>query len=64
MGGGKPDSEAMDEVAMEATLEELREFLDADQFPVSADPDFRERLRHKLWELVQARYPFRKDSSD
>ena len=29
--------------------------LDADLLGVSADPEFKERLRRQLWELVQAR---------
>jgi hypothetical protein len=36
------------------TLEELQEFLDADQHGADARPEFKERLREKLWELIQA----------
>lgn len=49
-------SEGFDELAQEFTVEELREFLDGDSYPIEADPNFQERLREKLWELVQERY--------
>ncbi len=45
----------MDEGATDATLEELREFLEADRLDVRADPRFKERLRRKLWEIVRLR---------
>ncbi len=41
------------EIAAEFTTEELQEFLEADQYPIEADPEFKERLRQKLWKLVQ-----------
>ncbi len=34
-------------------LDELREFLEADVVEVRADPEFKERLRRKLWRMVQ-----------
>ncbi len=37
------------------TIEELREFLEADSAEDLADPEFKERLRQKLWEMVQRR---------
>jgi hypothetical protein len=37
------------------TNEELREFLEADTAGDLADPEFKERLRQKLWEMVQRR---------
>ena len=40
---------------MEFSLEELREFLEADMLDVNADPEFKEQLRRRLWELVQAK---------
>ena len=40
------------EIGAEFTTEELLEFLEADHAPVEADPDFRERLREELWEIV------------
>lgn len=45
----------MDEQSLEFTVDELREFLEADYVEVQADPAFKERLRRKLWDLVQAR---------
>lgn len=35
---------------------EFAEFLDADDGPIPIDPDFRERLRERLWDIVQARF--------
>lgn len=47
-------SESMTEEAMmDFTAEELREFLQADLLDVAVDPRFKERLRRRLWELVQ-----------
>lgn len=48
------------EIAKEFSTEELKEFLEGDLKPASADPAFRERLRQELWALVQERYA-RKD---
>lgn len=45
----------MPEIAEEFTTEELQEFLAADQADVKADPAFKERLRHRLWEMLAAR---------
>ena len=59
----KPDDDSMEEGAMDATTEELREFLEADHIPVPANSEFRERLRRKLWEIVQSRYRFRRDDA-
>jgi hypothetical protein len=36
--------------------DEMREFLLADLRPSDADPVFKEKLRRKLWRLVQAQY--------
>jgi hypothetical protein len=47
----------MNEDAMEFTLEELREFLEGDMLGVRADPEFKERLRRMLWEMVRERRP-------
>ena len=45
-----------DEMAMDSfTMDELREFLEADLVGVRADPEFKEKLRRRLWEMVQAR---------
>jgi hypothetical protein len=35
------------------SIDELREFLEADLLDVQVDPEFKERLRRQLWELVQ-----------
>jgi hypothetical protein len=40
---------------MDFTMDELREFLDADVRGVRADPGFKERLRRRLWEMVRFR---------
>jgi len=45
----------MDEGAMGFTVEELREFLEGDLLNVRADPEFKERLRRTLWDMVRAR---------
>jgi hypothetical protein len=50
MGTKHPEGVASDEVS----LEELREFLEADQLDVRADPKFKEELRRKLWELLES----------
>lgn len=46
----------MDDFADVPPLDELREFLEADYAGVDADPEFKERLRRELWELVRARF--------
>ncbi len=45
----------MDEGVVEFSLDELREFLEGDRLDVRADPEFKERLRRKLWDMVRAR---------
>lgn len=41
---------------MAFTLEELREFLEGDLLDEGqADPEFKERLRQQLWEMLRAR---------
>jgi hypothetical protein len=45
----------MDEGSMEFTMDELREFLEGDSLDVRADPEFKESLRRKLWEMMRAR---------
>jgi uncharacterized protein YaiE (UPF0345 family) len=49
----KPEKDTAVEGALEVTLEELQEFLDGDRHDVRARPEFKERLRERLWELVQ-----------
>jgi hypothetical protein len=51
----KSERPSMDESGMDFTVEELREFLDADRLNVHADPAFKERLRRMLWQLVRFR---------
>ncbi len=53
-----PDCESglVSEEMMDFTMDELREFLEADHLDVRADPVFKERLRDKLWDLVQSRF--------
>ena len=49
------------ETTLDFTMDELREFLEADMLDVQADPEFKERLRRMLWEIVQEQS---KDESD
>jgi hypothetical protein len=50
---GLQEREVIEEIAAEFTTEELQEFLEADSYPIEADPLFKEQLREKLWRLVQ-----------
>jgi len=45
----------VDEAVLECSLEELREFLEADLVDVPIDREFKETLRHRLWDMVQTR---------
>lgn len=49
------EEQVMEDVLAEASLDEIREFLEADLADVPADPEFKEQLRQRLWKLVQAR---------
>lgn len=49
---------------MEFTMDELREFLEGDLLDVRADPEFKERLRRKLWELVRSQRSHPETDSD
>jgi hypothetical protein len=51
---GSSETGVLEEIAAEFSTEELLEFLEADQLPVKADPQFRERLRAELWELIRS----------
>jgi hypothetical protein len=51
--GLRESEEVIEEIASEFTTEELQEFLEADQYPIEADPLFKEQLREKLWKLLQ-----------
>jgi len=42
-----------DDVLTDFSIDELREFLEADLVNVKVDPEFKERLRRQLWDLVQ-----------
>jgi hypothetical protein len=52
---GKPGEDPMSEASQEVTLQELEEFLEADRVEMRANPQFKERLREKLWEIVRQR---------
>jgi hypothetical protein len=49
---GLQEREVIEEIASEFATEELREFLEADQHPIEADPAFKEGLRDKLWKFL------------
>jgi hypothetical protein len=53
--GAKPGKDGTVDGSREMTLDELEEFLEADRLEVRANPEFKERLRERLWELVQER---------
>ena len=42
----------IEEIASGFTEEERQEFLEADQYPIEADPAFKEGLRDKLWKFL------------
>jgi len=44
-----------EELLTEFSLDELREFLEADLVEVPVDPEFKERLRRQLWAMVESR---------
>ncbi len=50
--GGAAGEATLGEFFAGAELDDLREFLAADFASVDADPEFKERLRRELWELV------------
>ena len=55
---GSQDREAlkmMEDILSDFSIDELREFLEADLVDVKVDPEFKERLRKQLWDLVQER---------
>ena len=49
------DQGVVDEGVPDCSLDELREFLEADLVDVHADLEFKQSLRRKLWDLVQVR---------
>ena len=52
----KVEQELEEEFAMDFSPDELHEFLAADLVEVPADPEFKERLRKKLWTAVRERF--------
>jgi hypothetical protein len=50
---GLQEREVIEESASEFTTEELQEFLEADRYPIEADPLFKEQLREQIWRLLQ-----------
>jgi len=42
-----------EDILSDFSIDELREFLEADLVDVKVDPEFKERLRKQLWDLVQ-----------
>jgi len=52
---GDRGRQVMDDGAMDFSMDELREFLEGDRLDVRADPQFKERLREKLWAMVSLR---------
>ena len=45
----------MEDILTDFSIDELREFLEVDLVEVEVDPEFKERLRQRLWILVQER---------
>jgi len=45
----------LDETPKDIALDEIREFLEADELDVKADPAFKGELREKLWDLLQSK---------
>ena len=44
-----------DDASRQVSIEELGEFLEGDLLDVPARPEFKERLRRKLWGIVRSR---------
>lgn len=55
LGGEMSGGVNVDAAALECSLDELREFLEADLAEVPVDLEFKENLRSRLWNLVQFR---------
>ena len=51
--GAERDQTMTEDAMMDFSIEELREFLQADLLDVPVDPRFKERLKRRLWELVE-----------
>jgi len=67
-GTSRADTEqrvlTIEEAIADLTEEELREFLQGDILDVPVDPRFKERLKRKLWKLVQEQMAGRKPDPD
>jgi hypothetical protein len=46
---------SLDAAALDCSLDELQEFLEADLVDVKIDREFKECLRSRLWDMVQLR---------
>ena len=46
----------MEDVLADFSLDELREFLEADLIDAPVDPEFKEKLREQLWTLLQSQF--------
>ena len=57
---GESGSGEVNEGVLEYSMDELREFLEADLVDVPVDLEFKESLRKKLWDLVQVRNRMRR----
>ena len=53
-----------DDSIVEFEIEELREFLQGDILDVQVDPAFKERLKRRLWQLVQEQARRRESTDD
>jgi hypothetical protein len=49
------DGVSLDAAALDCSLDELQEFLEADLVDVKIDREFKECLRTRLWDMVQLR---------
>lgn len=58
------DQVMTDEMLADFSVEDLREFLQADLLDVPVDPRFKERLKRRLWELVQEQARRRKQPEE
>ncbi len=53
IGQDRETLKMMEDILSDFSIDELREFLEADLVDVKVDPEFKERLRKQLWDLVQ-----------
>jgi len=52
---GDRERQMMDDGVIDVSMDELLEFLEGDRVDVRADPEFKERLRRRLWSMVSQR---------